>query len=183
PPQPLTVGRLVRAPVDAALPELAWTGCAALTADPSYVGSIRDAAFTPRPTAGIRPAAVSVCLTATDSGMTFGSCSQPHNAELIGSIALSQQMMFDRSVTVDRTTDQITRGCIDLAAGRLERTDPTFGGTLEVVAESVWQRSLRNPKPTTSAWLIPDCLIRVVGGGTLTGSLVEWGEQPLSLAR
>lgn len=181
PPQPLTVGRMVRAP---ALPDLAWTGCAALTADPSYVGSIRDAAFAPRPgTTTTRPAGVSVCLSSTDTGLTFGSCSEPHNVELLGSISLSQQMMAQRSVTLDHTAAEITAGCADLAADRIGRVDPTFGGTLEVVTESVWQRSLGDQPPASSSWLIPDCLIRVVGPGTLTGSLVEWGEQPLQLSR
>jgi hypothetical protein len=30
--------------------------------------------------------------------------------------------------------------------------------------------------------LIPDCLVRVAGDGTLRRSLVEWGGQPLPLS-
>lgn len=182
-PQPLTTGRSVRAPIDPALPELGWTGCAAVTADPTYLGSLRDTAFVPRPTPDPRPAAASVCLTSTDSGLTFTSCSQPHNTELLGSVALTQQMMFDRSVTVEHSAAEVLDGCRELAAVRTGRTDPTFGGRLEVVAESIYQRSLRDQRPSPSAWLIPDCLIRVVGTGSVTGSLVEWGEQPLTLDR
>lgn len=181
-PQPLAAGRLVRAPVDASLPDLAWTGCAVVTGDPSYVGSVRDTAFAPRFGASAsRPDAVSVCLTSSGTGVTFVSCGQPHNAELIGSVALTQEMMAGRSVTLDHSPAEITQGCTDLGGERLMRQDPTFGGRLQVVAESVWQQSLTDTKPTSSAWLIPDCLVRVVGTGTLSRSLVEWGEQPLPL--
>ncbi len=183
-PQPLVVGRLIRAPLDGAIPQLAWTGCATITADATYVGSIRDAAFSPREQAtGVRPAGVSVCLSASDAGLRFLSCAVPHNAELLGSISLSAQMMVQRSVTLQQPAAEIARGCAALAAGRIGRADPTFGGRLEIATESLWQRSLREQKPTTSAWLIPDCLIRVAGDGYLIGSVVEWGERPLDLWR
>jgi hypothetical protein len=180
-PQPLAVGRLVHGPSSVA--DLAWTGCAVVTTDDSYVGSVRDVAFAPRFAAtGPRPDAVSVCLDAGDDGSTFVSCSAPHNTELVGSIKLSQRMMAGRSVTLEHTAEEVAEGCRRLAAERVGRVDPTFGGRLEVTAESVWQRSLGDARPTTSAWLIPDCLLRVVGAGTLSRSLVEWGERPLPLS-
>ncbi len=175
-PEPLAVGRMVRAPLDTTLDGFAWTGCAVVTTEPGYVGTVRDTAFAPRVLAvGPRPDAVSVCL----DGAVFVGCSQPHTAELIGSVNLTQAMMFARSVTLDHTADEVAQGCHDLAVERLGRADPTFGGRLEVVAESIWQQSFRAPVTSTTAWLIPDCLVRVAGGATLDRSLVEWGERPL----
>lgn len=178
-PQPLAVGRLVRAPVPADVAALAWSGCAVVTAEQSYVGTVRDAAFAPRSSGTARPDAVSVCLRTSSTGSSFTSCADPHDTELIGSINLTQQMMAGRSVTLDRTTDEVAAECSALAAMRIGRDDPTFDGRLTVVAESIFARSLRDRKPTTSAWLIPDCLVRVDGPGTLTRSLLEWGDQPL----
>ena len=179
-PQPLVVGRLVRPPVDPAAAGLTWSGCAVVTTEPSYVGSVRDTAFAPRSgTGAARPDAVSVCLRTGSAGLSFVSCDRPHDTELIGSVNLTQQMMFGRSVTLEHTAAEVVDECRTLAAGRIGRADPTFAGRLTVVAESIWQQSLQNQQLTSSAWLIPDCLVRVNGAGTLDRSLLEWGEAPL----
>ncbi|WP_157970674.1 hypothetical protein [Nakamurella deserti] len=182
-PQPLVAGRMVHAPLDEAVATLGWTGCAVVTGEPTYVGSVRDTAFAPRfGSTAARPDAVSVCLQVTGSGLDFTDCTAAHNTEMIGSVNLTQRMMAGRSVTLDRTADEVAAACRELAVERIGRADPTFGGQVEIVAESVWQRSLQDHKPTSSAWLIPDCLARVVGDGTVRRSLVEWGEQPLPLS-
>ena len=179
-PQPLAVGRLVRPPVTEDAAALTWSGCAVVTTESSYVGSVRETAFAPRSgTTATRPDAVSVCLRTGSTGLSFVSCTQPHDTELVGSVNLTQKMMAGRSVTLDHTAAEVADECRALAAERLGRDDPTFGGRLSVVAESIWQQSLQDRKPTTSAWLIPDCLVRVNGVGTLSHSLLEWGESPL----
>ncbi len=180
PPEPLAVGRMLAAPAGAGLPDRHWVACVALTADPLYIGTIRGVA---QDYEADRPDAVAVCVTTQHAKVAFPQCAQAHTTELLASVALTQQMMMSHTVAVDHTSVQVHQLCLKMATQLTGNRDPTYGGQLEVVTESVWQQTPQASVAGVPSWVIPDCLIRVVGSGELVGSVIGLGDSPLPVRR
>ena len=179
PPRPMVVGRLVDAPADQGLPDKHWTACVAETGQHLFSGSVAESALY---LGGHRPDAVSVCLTSTTLRVEFSSCSVAHTTELIGTIALTNEMMFRRTVLIDRTAEEVQQRCVDLARTVTGADDPTYGGQLDIVTESVWQQRESPVTIAAPGWFIPDCLLRVAGTQSLSGSVIGLGDGPLPLS-
>jgi hypothetical protein len=166
---------LVEAPPSEGTPDRHWTACVVRTSQPLYTGTVRGAAYR----TGNLPGAISVCIDIGLEAAEFVPCERPHAVELIAVMALSTPMMAHRDVYLDRSATETRRLCVEMAADRTGTADPTFDGQLEVATESAWvQRQLPVVVSATS-WLVPDCLIRVVGSGKLVDSLLGHGNRPL----
>ncbi len=177
PNPPLVVGRLLTAPAGYGLPDRHWTACVVQTPAQLYVGTVRGAADEYERG---RPDAVSVCLSASHAKVAFPECTQGHTAELLARASLTQDMMVNRSVEVTLSGDQIYELCFALAVVMTGAADPTYGGRLSIVTESVWQLSARaNQLAVPAGWLVPDCVVTLNGSGELVGSVVGLGDRPL----
>jgi hypothetical protein len=179
PPKPLAVGRLISAPKDEGLADWHWTACVVTTSAPQFEGSLRHSASA----IDQRPDIASVCVTPAENVVQFMSCDEPHSAELLGSIALTPDMLVQRRVSTQRSEKDVRAACLDFARQRMGTSDPSRGGKLEVVYESIWEQrglTLSVPPP---GWVIPDCIIRVTGSRSLVGSVVGVGDGDLPFER
>jgi hypothetical protein len=179
--RPLVVDKLAFDPV---APHLDWSACVARTSVSLYTGTLRDIALLPegqvaepRTTA---LAASSVCARTRRDSIQFVPCTQPHNLELLGSIRLTDPTYTAPITAPDLTLETLRTSCVELAARRLGTADPTFGGSIQVLAESLWQqRGASGAVPP--GWRTPDCLLRVYGRAMLSDSLVGIGSGTLPL--
>jgi hypothetical protein len=174
-PQPVVAGQLIEAPPGQGTPDRHWSACIVRTQQPLYTGTVRTAAFR----TGEVPGEMSICVDIGVSAAEFVGCDLPHQVEMIAVMALSMQMMLDDTVAVEHTDAEIRQQCVDIAARRTGSSDPSYRGQLEVVAESVWAQREEPLIVGPPSWLVPDCLIRVVGSGKLVESVLGHGDQPL----
>jgi hypothetical protein len=174
-PKPLVAPKLVVAPAGQGTADWHWSACVVQTQQPLYTGIVRSAASR----SARLPGQILICLNRGVASSEFVACDEPHSVELIGVMSLSGRMMAADTIAVDRSTADVHQLCVDMVAARAGTANPTHNGQLEVVTESVW---VQRETPTVvwpPGWLVPDCLIRVVGGGKLVGSVVGLGDRPL----
>ncbi len=161
-----------------------WVACVVFPGEQSkYLGSVHDSGGA---TGNTRPDVFGWCFPTT-SGATpavYVSCAEPHRLEQLATFIPTQQMFYANTITVETTMTEIDSRCRQLATQMIGAADPTFGGQLEIVAAAV--SDLQDvgegmESVVRSGLLIPDCVVRYLGAGQLTGTVVGLGEHPLPL--
>ncbi|MEO5833415.1 MAG: hypothetical protein ABJA16_04345 [Nakamurella sp.] len=182
---PVVDSQLLAAPPSQRTPSQGWVACIVVAPDRQLLaGSLRAGTATP-------PASrLGSCVEAATNawGPVTLTCDQPHHTEILGSFRI--RSVFDDQGRFTGFADDaaLASSCAALAAALTRTDDPTFAGRLEVRAvslfpASIWEVDAIDPAgdPVHTYIPLPQCVVELVGGGTLTGSVVGLGHAPLPL--
>lgn len=159
PVSPTVQPAIIAAPADEGTGRWRWLSCVAVAIDDrSWSGSLRWQSDQPT----LRPAALAASCGNDDTGPQI-RCDRKHRWEVLG---------WPGRAT-GSTSDQLVDSCLLLAAQLTGRSDPTFGGQIDIRVIT------QLPVPRTSA--LPICVATVRGERDLVGSLIGIGGAGLPL--
>jgi hypothetical protein len=137
-----------------------WEACTVSSPDPSgYVGSLQGV-FDGAPGGHTLPTVFATCRRSATDQTTVG-CDDPHQVEVLGYRLVPLGPQAQRAAL---------RGCLEFAGRMLDRSDPTSGGSLQVV--SLFDESSNEAM----------CQIESTGSRYLIGSIIGLGDRPLPWA-
>ncbi len=178
-------GEMIYAPPGQRAGKLFWSACLvrplSSSSHPTYVGTIRGAG---QDSSKPRPGEFGSCLTRSAFGATefiYGSCADPHLIEPMAVDAGARLNVADPVQQADALAQ-----CSALVAKRTGSVDPTYGGQLRIAVDALRLRTLTMAE---TAQVTPDdpadpaeCLVQLTGAGTLVGSIVGLGNNPLPIS-
>lgn len=182
---PVVDSQLLAAPPAQRTASQGWVACIVVAPDRQLLtGSLR--AGTPTPPVSRLGSCVQEATNAW--GPVTLTCDQPHRTEILASFRIGS-VFDDQGHYIGFANDAtLSASCTALVAAVARTDDPTFGGRLEVRAESLFPASIWEVDATDPAGMpvhtyipLPQCAVELVGDGTLSGTVVGLGDGPLPL--
>ncbi len=173
--------KLVAAPRAEGIDGLRWHAClVGPTQIERFTGVVRGTAAL----GSTRPAPFGICSDPAGYPGNVVSCSRPHTRELIGFMAVTEEMLNQSSPSgPPLDTEQAQQACLEMAGAVTGVADPTYGGRLTIGAQNVWpnwiQTSLGNGKMADLG--LPQCYLDSTGDTLLVGTVAGLGAQALPL--
>lgn len=137
PTSPVVDSQLLAAPPSARTPGAGWIACIMVAPDREpLAGALRVGVTTPVP-----PSRLSSCVEAATNawGPVTLTCDQPHRTEILASFRIRSAFDADQHFTGMPDDTTLGAACTALAAAVTGTADPTYGGRLEVRAQSLFQ--------------------------------------------
>ncbi len=178
----------IAAPQDERVGELGWAVCAVQPRIPAaYTGTVRHL--------GQRmPAGYGTCFN-SDRNAPSGdvSCTSDHRGQTLATafVITAPSAAADLTIGSSPLVPAVTAQCRQIAAAQMGAADPTYSGALTVAVKVSAGTVVLNDTETTSAagsstagapvaqyQVTLSCVVSPVGDGTLTDSMLGWGDRP-----
>lgn len=176
----------VAAPQDQRVGDLGWVACTVQPDVPAaYTGAVRHL--------GSRiPAAYGTCFN-SDRNASSGdvSCTSEHGGQTLATASVITALSAAGDVTMGSSplAGTVSAQCKQIAATQMGTLDPTYGGVLAVsvlvgAGTVVFSDNSGQPDPSVKGspaaryQVDLSCVVRPVGDGMLTDSMVGWGSRP-----
>lgn len=181
--KPTVRSRLIAAPPGQRSGGAGWTAC--IIESPhaqTFTGSVRSH-VRPLPS---WPSLFASCVVDRTAG-DLTDCTGRHRIEVLGWFSAAAVIGQDGLYTGPIEGTELQRTCTDLIATMTGATDPTYGGTLRIVARPLfptWAYTILTRADTgqvvATAQPRPLCYVEV-DATTLTGTVIGLGDNPLPL--
>lgn len=179
---PQAIAHFVLGPTTPTSAGLRWSACVLTTpTGRAFTGSVAHTAGSRTPD---RPSDFGTCIIVSYYFPHVSSCDHPHRIELLGYFVPTQAMLDAGSVLVGYSTEEAQAECVTLARWLTGAADPTYGGRLRIVAESVFGLTDFSQDEDTAGLVggllhATHCLADLTGRGTLQASIVGLGSGEL----